>query len=117
MAAWAFAAQAAIALQHARLFEATEREPRERTRTQEALAKSEASHRDLFDHCLGLICTHDLDGNILSTNPAAAHALGYSIADLRGRNLRVGLTRLRRQSRYAATFAAAYCFSKSIGLT
>jgi hypothetical protein len=26
------------------------------------------------------------------------------------------LTRFRRQSRYAATFAAAYCFSKSIGL-
>jgi hypothetical protein len=27
------------------------------------------------------------------------------------------LTRFRRQSRYAATFAAACCFSKSIGLT
>ena len=29
----------------------------------------------------------------------------------------VELTRFRGRSRYAATFAAAYCFSKSIGLT
>jgi hypothetical protein len=41
----------------------------------------------------------------------------YEEASLWGKDLYVELTRFRRQPRYAATFAAACCFSKSIGLT
>jgi len=41
----------------------------------------------LVDCGLGLICTHDLSGNLLSVNPAAAAALGYSSDEMVGRNL------------------------------
>jgi PAS domain S-box-containing protein len=36
----------------------------------------------------GLICTHDLEENLLSVNPAAAHLLGYEPAEMVGRNFR-----------------------------
>jgi PAS domain S-box-containing protein len=48
-----------------------------RGRAEEALRQSEMRFRDLVEQSLGLICTHDLDGVLLSINPAAAHALGY----------------------------------------
>jgi PAS domain S-box-containing protein len=59
----------------------------ERKRTEEALAKSEKSYRVLVDNGQGLICTHDLDGRLLSINPAAAESLGYIAAEMVGRNL------------------------------
>jgi PAS domain S-box-containing protein len=44
---------------------------------QEAFEQSERRYTNLVEHSLGLICTHDLDGRLLSINPAAAHSLGY----------------------------------------
>ncbi|MCZ6917804.1 MAG: PAS domain S-box protein [Gemmatimonadetes bacterium] len=38
--------------------------------------------REVFEHGLGLICTHTLDGMLLSINPAAAGALGYEPGEL-----------------------------------
>jgi two-component system, sensor histidine kinase and response regulator len=58
-----------------------------RKRAEEALAESEKSYRELVDNGLGLICTHDLDGQLLSINPAAAESLGYTPAEMVGRNL------------------------------
>jgi diguanylate cyclase (GGDEF)-like protein/PAS domain S-box-containing protein len=55
-----------------------------------AVASVEASERrfrQLFQFSLGLICTHDLDGILLSINPAAARSLGYPINQLMGRSL------------------------------
>lgn len=55
-----------------------------------ALASLEASERrfrQLFQFSLGLICTHDLDGILLSVNPAAAKSLGYPLNELMGRPL------------------------------
>jgi PAS domain S-box-containing protein len=43
----------------------------------EAFEQSERRYTNLVEHSLGLICTHDLDGRLLSINPAAAHSLGY----------------------------------------
>jgi PAS domain S-box-containing protein len=43
----------------------------------EAFEESERRYRNLVEHSLGLICTHDLSGVLLSINPAAAHSLGY----------------------------------------
>ena len=43
----------------------------------DAFAQSERRYRNLVEHSLGLICTHDLDGRLLSINPAAARSLGY----------------------------------------
>ncbi|MEP6913166.1 MAG: PAS domain S-box protein, partial [bacterium] len=54
---------------------------------EEALATSEKRYRALIDEGQGLICTHDLEGNFLSVNPAAAESLGYTPAEMLGRNL------------------------------
>jgi PAS domain S-box-containing protein len=54
----------------------------------DALRDSEQRYRELVEYSLGLICTHDLSGTILSINPAAAQALGYQPRDGIGRNLR-----------------------------
>jgi diguanylate cyclase (GGDEF)-like protein/PAS domain S-box-containing protein len=45
---------------------------------------SERRFRDLFEQSLGLICTHDFDGILLSINPAAANAIGYRVVELVG---------------------------------
>jgi diguanylate cyclase (GGDEF)-like protein/PAS domain S-box-containing protein len=58
-----------------------------RKRAIRALEISEGRFRKLFQHSLGLICTHDLEGNLISVNPAAARALDYSVGDMLGRNL------------------------------
>lgn len=58
-----------------------------RKRSGQALAASEKRYRALVDEGQGLICTHDLDGKLLSVNPAAAESLGYTPADMVGRNL------------------------------
>ncbi len=52
-----------------------------------ALETSERRFRQMFQYSLGLICTHDHDGVLLSVNPAAARALGYSVGELLGRPL------------------------------
>jgi PAS domain S-box-containing protein len=54
---------------------------------QEAFEQSERRYRNLVEHSLGLICTHDLDGRLLSINPAAAHSLGYEPEQGVGSNL------------------------------
>jgi len=82
-----FGQLASIALDNARLYGAACDELLERTRAQEALQKSEAQYRDLFEQSLGLICTHQLDGTLLSVNPAAAASLGRSAEEMVGRKL------------------------------
>ncbi len=59
----------------------------ERKRTEESLAESERRHRDLVENSQGFICIHDLDGRLLSVNPAAARSLHYTPAEMVGRNL------------------------------
>ncbi|MCU1267241.1 MAG: putative Histidine kinase (modular protein) [Acidobacteria bacterium] len=51
------------------------------------LAISEKRYRALVDSGQGLICTHDLEGKLLSVNPAAAASLGYTPDEMIGRNL------------------------------
>ncbi|MEM7048825.1 MAG: PAS domain S-box protein [Acidobacteriota bacterium] len=51
---------------------------------EQRLEESERRNRHIVEHSQGLICTHDLDGRLLSVNPAAAAALGYLPEDLRG---------------------------------
>ncbi len=58
-----------------------------RKRAIRALEISEGRFRNLFQHSLGLICTHDLEGHLISVNPAAARALDFSVGDMMGRNL------------------------------
>jgi two-component system, sensor histidine kinase and response regulator len=63
-----------------------------RKRSDKALAASERRYRRLVDDGQGLICTHDLDGKLLSVNPAAAASLGYTIEEMLGHNLNEYLT-------------------------
>jgi len=67
-------------------------------------------YRVLVENSLGLMCVHDLDGVLVSVNPAVTRSLGYSAEEGLGRNLRdflvpavrhlfdVYLDRIRRQS-------------------
>ena len=49
----------------------------ERKKTEDALRESEDRYRDLVEHSEDLLCTHDLEGKLLSVNPAPARILGY----------------------------------------
>ncbi len=49
--------------------------------------RDEAFYRELVDNGLGFICTHDLDGNIIWINAAAADALGYAQDQMAGESL------------------------------
>ncbi|CAM1000055.1 Putative signal protein with GAF, PAS(PAC) and GGDEF domains [Rhodanobacter sp. Root179] len=69
-----------------------------RRRVVTALEASDRRFRKLFEYSLGLICTHDYEGVLLSVNPAAARSLGYSIGELLGRPL----TDFMRPERHAA---------------
>lgn len=54
----------------------------------EEVQRSERRFRRLFEESLGLICTHDLQGTLLSVNPAAVELLGYHMGELLGRSLK-----------------------------
>ncbi|MBI4776930.1 MAG: PAS domain S-box protein [Deltaproteobacteria bacterium] len=49
----------------------------ERRLAGESLQKSEERYKDLFNSISDWICTHDLEGRILTINDSALHALGY----------------------------------------
>ena len=57
-------------------------------RAMRALEASERRFRDFFEHSTGFIFIHELDGTLLSVNPAAAASLGRSVAELLGTPLR-----------------------------
>src|SRR5581483_10575707 len=59
-----------------------------RHKAEQKLRESERRYRNLVDNSQGLIWTHDLDGQLLSMKPAAAHLLGFEPKEMFGRDLR-----------------------------
>jgi PAS domain S-box-containing protein len=59
----------------------------EKKEYEEKIRVSEKRYRDLFNHCQALICTHDMDGRLLSVNPAICKVLGYTEEELLGHNI------------------------------
>jgi PAS domain S-box-containing protein len=53
-----------------------------------SLPENEEHYRDLVENSLDLICTHDLNGVLLTANRAAARSLGYEPSEIINRNLR-----------------------------
>jgi len=53
-----------------------------RARADQALLESEDRYRDLVEHSADLVCTHDLEGRLLTVNPAPARTLGYEVSEL-----------------------------------
>lgn len=67
----------------------------------DALALSESKYRRLFQHSMGLICTHTLEGAITSINPAASLSLGREEQELIGQPLSAILPPDRRMQLHA----------------
>lgn len=53
------------------------------------LEEKEARYRELFDYSQGLICIHDLNGNLTTVNRAALQMLGFDEREIVGKNLRL----------------------------
>jgi len=69
-------------------FVGTVQEITERKKMESALRQSEDLFRDLVEHSSDLICTHDLNGRMLSVNELPVRLLGYTKEELLNRPMR-----------------------------
>ncbi|MBA3356099.1 MAG: PAS domain S-box protein [Pyrinomonadaceae bacterium] len=76
----------------------------ERQASEQRLRESEQRYRNLVENSQGLICTHDLEGTLLSVNPAVAHLSGYQPSEMVGRNL--GVPHARGATIFRSLFGA-----------
>ncbi|PJE46388.1 MAG: hypothetical protein CUR34_10465 [Sediminibacterium sp.] len=60
----------------------------ERKQIEDKLQLNEKRYRDLFNYSQALICTHDLEGKLLTVNPAICAIIGYTSEELIGKNIK-----------------------------
>ena len=60
----------------------------ERKQIEEKILLGEKKYRDIFNFSQVWICTHKLDGELMSVNPSACNLLGYTEQELVGTNLK-----------------------------
>ena len=58
-----------------------------RKRAEQALAMSEARYRMIFEHANDIVLTLELDGRIVTINPAVRDILGYQPEELIGKSI------------------------------
>lgn len=61
---------------------------RRRKRVEQELTEKEQRYRELFDYGQSMICIHDLEGILVTVNPATLSSLGYESGSMVGRSLR-----------------------------
>jgi PAS domain S-box-containing protein len=54
---------------------------------EETLRESEGRYRELVEGSLGMVCTHDLDGKLLSMNAYGAESMGRTVEEMTGHTL------------------------------
>ncbi len=59
-----------------------------RREAEATLQESEARYRQLVEGSLGMVCTHDIDGVLLSVNAHGAASIGLTVEEIVGKNLR-----------------------------
>ena len=55
---------------------------------EEQAHKSQKRYKEIFNYSQAWICTHTLNGEILTINPAACKILGYSESEMTGKNIK-----------------------------
>lgn len=60
----------------------------ERKNIERQVQLSEKKYKDLFNYSQAIICTHDLEGNLLEVNPMLCQMLEKNESELAGKNLR-----------------------------
>jgi PAS domain S-box-containing protein len=82
-----FAAQAAIAIQNARLYEQAQAEITERIEAETALRQNQAKLQAILDYSPALISIKDLDGNLILANQGFAILDAPPLHELLGKNV------------------------------
>ncbi len=80
----------AVSLRHDRteMLVGTIQDITERKRIENEMRIAEKQYRSLFEHSQHMICIHDLQGNIMSINPAGAHAVGFEPEEIIGKSIK-----------------------------
>ena len=86
---------------------------------QKELNDAQERYRNLVENSTALICTHDLEGRVLSINPAAARSLGLTVEECIGRNIRETLVPAARSNfnRYLERIRKRHVASGNMALT